>query len=44
MDYMGYAYLQLAQDEAAKRVLDDMNALENINVEHFVSAYALAAA
>jgi tetratricopeptide (TPR) repeat protein len=43
MDYMEYAYLQLAQDQAAKRVLDDMNALEKINVEHFVSAYALAA-
>ena len=43
MDYMEYAYLQLAQDQAAKRVLDDINALEKINVEHFVSAYALAA-
>jgi tetratricopeptide (TPR) repeat protein len=43
MDYMAYAYLQLAQDQAAKRVLDDMQALEKINVEHFVSAYALAA-
>jgi hypothetical protein len=43
MDYMEYAYLQLAQDQAAKRVLDNMNALEKINVEHFVSAYALAA-
>jgi tetratricopeptide (TPR) repeat protein len=43
MDYMEYAYLQLAQDQAAKHVLDDMNTLEKINVEHFVSAYALAA-
>jgi hypothetical protein len=43
MDYLTYAYLQLAQDQAARRVLDDMNALEHINVEHFVSAYALAA-
>jgi tetratricopeptide (TPR) repeat protein len=43
MDYLTYAYLQLAQDQAAKRVLDDMHALEKINVEHFVSAYALAA-
>jgi hypothetical protein len=43
MDYLTYAYLQLAQDQAARRVLDDMQALENINVEHFVSAYALAA-
>jgi tetratricopeptide (TPR) repeat protein len=43
MDYMAYAHLQLAQDQAAKRVLDDMHALEKINVEHFVSAYALAA-
>jgi tetratricopeptide (TPR) repeat protein len=43
MDYLAYAYLQLAQDQEAKRVLDNMNALEKINVEHFVSAYALAA-
>jgi len=43
MDYLTYASLPLAQDQAAKRVLDDMHALENINVEHFVSAYALAA-
>jgi tetratricopeptide (TPR) repeat protein len=43
MDYLTYAYLQLAQDQAARRVLDDMQALEKMNVEHFVSAYALAA-
>jgi hypothetical protein len=42
MDYLTYAYLQLAQDQAARRVLDDMPALEKINVEHFVSVYALA--
>jgi hypothetical protein len=43
MDYLTYAYLQRAQDLAAKRVLDDMQAIEKVNLEHFVTAYALAA-
>jgi hypothetical protein len=42
MDYMTYAYLQMAQDQAAKRVLDDMNAIQKINTEHFVVGFALA--
>jgi tetratricopeptide (TPR) repeat protein len=43
MDYLAYAYLQGAQDLAAKRVFDDMSALGKVNSEHWVTAYALAA-
>jgi tetratricopeptide (TPR) repeat protein len=43
MDYLAYAYLQGAQDLAAKRVLDDAASIQKINVEHFVPGYALAA-
>jgi hypothetical protein len=43
MDYLEYAYLQGAQDLAAKRVFDDMNALGKVNSEHWTTAYALAA-
>jgi hypothetical protein len=43
LDYLAYANLQMAKDGDARRVLDDTNALGKINVEHFVTAYALAA-
>jgi tetratricopeptide (TPR) repeat protein len=43
MDYLEYAYLQGAQDLAAKRVFDDMNALGKVNSEQWTTAYALAA-
>jgi len=43
MDYLAYAYLQLGQDRAAKRVIKDMTAIEKVNFEHFVTAYAMAA-
>jgi tetratricopeptide (TPR) repeat protein len=43
MDYLEYAYLQLGQDRAAKRVIKDMTAIEKVNFEHFVTAYAMAA-
>jgi hypothetical protein len=43
MDYLVYAHLQLAQDDAAGRVLAQMNELKKINPEHFVTGYALAA-
>jgi hypothetical protein len=43
MDYLVYAHLQLAQDDAAGRVLAQMNELRKINPEHFVTGYALAA-
>ena len=42
-DYMGYAYLQKAQDEDAKRVLSEIQALRKIDGESFGAAYALAA-
>jgi tetratricopeptide (TPR) repeat protein len=43
MDYLAYAYLQGAQDLQAKRVLDDLNSIQKITFEHFVTGYALAA-
>ena len=42
-DYMGYAYLQKAQDEDARRVLGEIQALRKIDGENFGAAYALAA-
>jgi hypothetical protein len=42
-DYMGYAYLQKAQDDDAKRVLLEIQALRKIDGENFSAAYALAA-
>lgn len=43
MDYLAYAYLQMAQDLAAKRVLDDAEAIRKVTPEHLVTGYALAA-
>jgi tetratricopeptide (TPR) repeat protein len=43
MDYMVYGYLQLAQDQAAKAVLDEIAATERVTSESLASAYALAA-
>ncbi|MCL4860198.1 MAG: hypothetical protein KJZ93_12355 [Caldilineaceae bacterium] len=43
MDYMMYGYLQLAQDEAAKALLDEIAAIEQVDSEDLGSAYALAA-
>ncbi len=43
MDYLAYAYLQGAQDQAAKRVLDEARAIRKVVPEHFVTGYALAA-
>jgi tetratricopeptide (TPR) repeat protein len=42
MDYMMYGYLQLAQDGAAKALLDEINTVETVMGE-FGAAYALAA-
>jgi tetratricopeptide (TPR) repeat protein len=42
MDYMVYAYLQLAQDEKAQTVVAEMKAVTGINPDRFVSPYALA--
>ncbi len=43
MDYLAYAYLQEAQDVAAKRVLEEAGAIRKVTPEHFVTGYALAA-
>ncbi len=42
MDYLAYAYLQRAQDVAAKRVLDSARDIRKVTPEHFVTGYALA--
>jgi Tfp pilus assembly protein PilF len=42
MDYLVYAYLQLAQDEKARAVVAEMNAVTGINPDRFVAPYALA--
>jgi tetratricopeptide (TPR) repeat protein len=43
MDYLEFGELQLAQDRAARRVVDEVAAIQRVNVENFVSAYAFAA-
>jgi hypothetical protein len=43
MDYMMYGYLQLGQDREAKRLLDEIMAIQKLDVENFVAAYAFAA-
>jgi tetratricopeptide (TPR) repeat protein len=42
MDYMVYAYLQLAQDQKAQSVVAEMKAVNGTNPDRFVSPYALA--
>ncbi len=42
-DYLVYAHLQQAQDEAAKAMVDELAAIRGVNVENFVAAYAFAA-
>jgi hypothetical protein len=43
MDYMTYGYLQMAQDDEAKRAVDAVQALGLPNNEYIGSAYAFAA-
>ncbi len=43
MDYLMYAYLQLAQDAKAKGILDELNLIRKTNAETFKVAYAFAA-
>jgi tetratricopeptide (TPR) repeat protein len=43
MDYMVFGHLQMAQDKAAKQLLDEAAAMHKVNVENFVAAYAFAA-
>jgi tetratricopeptide (TPR) repeat protein len=42
MDYMVYAYLQLAQDKEARAVVDELGKLE-FKIDRFPGAYAVAA-
>jgi tetratricopeptide (TPR) repeat protein len=44
MDYLVYAYLQGAQDNAARRVLDELALINRVDVDNFAAAYAFAAA
>jgi predicted Zn-dependent protease len=43
MDYLAYAYLQGAEDEQARRVLDELNAIRRAEPENFKVAYAFTA-
>ena len=43
LDYLEYAYLQGAQDQEAKRVLDELTAIQKVQPEAFQAAYAFAA-
>jgi tetratricopeptide (TPR) repeat protein len=43
MDYLVYAYLQLAQDRQARDVVDDMNGVQGFNPEVRTGPFALAA-
>jgi tetratricopeptide (TPR) repeat protein len=43
MDYLMYAYLQLGQDAAAKTLLDEISALQQVDIERIGAAYGLAA-
>lgn len=43
LDYMMYGYLQLAQDGEAQRILAEIMAIQQLDVENFVAAYAFAA-
>jgi hypothetical protein len=44
MDYLVYAYLQLARDDSAKRVLAEMAAMTRVDEQQFAAAYSFAAA
>src|SRR3954464_7132247 len=43
MDYLVYAYLQQGKDASARRVLDEMSAIEKLDEQQFAAAYAFAA-
>jgi tetratricopeptide (TPR) repeat protein len=43
LDYLGYGYLQMAQDREAKRVLDELLTIQKVQPEAFQAAYAFAA-
>ena len=43
MDYMVYAYLQLARDDSARRVIDEATAASGLSFNRFAAPYALSA-
>jgi tetratricopeptide (TPR) repeat protein len=43
MDYLVYAYLQGAQDQEARKILDQINTFTKVDSEIFSAAYAFAA-
>jgi tetratricopeptide (TPR) repeat protein len=43
MDYLAYAYLQVAQDKQARAQLDELNKIPKAEPENFKVAYAVAA-
>jgi tetratricopeptide (TPR) repeat protein len=43
MDYIVYAALQLAKDREARAVVDEVRAIDRIDAEQFVAAFAFAA-
>jgi hypothetical protein len=42
MDYMVFGHLQIAQDNAAQTLANELAAIRKVNVENFVAAYAFA--
>jgi hypothetical protein len=43
MDYMMYAYLQRAQDTAARKLIEEVSAIQKLDAANLGAAYALAA-
>lgn len=43
MDYITYAALQLAKDQEARAVVDEVRRIEKIDTEHFAAAFAFTA-
>lgn len=43
MDYMVYAHLQLGQDAAARRLIEEAAAVERVDATNFAAAYGFAA-
>ena len=43
LDYLAYAYLQQARDGDARRVLEEVAAVDKLDLPNFAAAYALAA-
>lgn len=43
LDYLMYAYLQIAQDQQARQMLDKVRSIEKVDTGNFAAAYAFAA-